>query len=350
MDGMPERPARKIGNLRILAGLLGAMTFAAAAPVSAQLATEARPEIIKIDGPIAGLKLGLLHYAAPHSGAPIVLALHGQILPHEANMGFPIGGRSLLRSLADTGLDVWALDYYGFGASDRYPEMNEPANAHPPLGPKEEVADQVAAAVKFLRTRNGDKPIALFGDSRGTAIAGVYASRQPGTLSKLILYGPVTPFTDGTGPPIIPSYTTWTPKDLWSIFSAWAEKNPGPGTLDQSIYEGWASAMIDSDPTSRTRNPPSIKIPNGGALDSAALPKGQYIFDPSAINVPTLLIMGETDEIASLAGAQWLLSHLRNAPHRRLVVLGNGSHTTQFESERPELYRVLAEFLHEKDQ
>src|SRR5215471_14508815 len=79
---------------------------------SAQGAAEPKPEVIRIDGPVAGLKLSLLHYASPASGAPMVLALHGAVLPHEANMGFRIGGHSLLGSLAATGLDVWALDYY----------------------------------------------------------------------------------------------------------------------------------------------------------------------------------------------------------------------------------------------
>jgi len=293
--------------------------------------------------------LGLLHYASPRPGAPVVLALHGQVLPHEANMGFSIGGHSLLGSLTASGLDVWAMDYYGFGASDRYPEMNEPANAHPPLGQADEAADQVAAAVKYLQSRNGGQPITLLGDSGGTIIAGVYAARRPGTLSKLVIYGPVTPFSDGTQSPNQPAYVTWEPKKLWSVFTSWAANNPsGSDTLDQSIYDRWAAAMLDSDPASRTRNPPSIKIPNGRTLDQLPLVSGHFLYDLSRINVPTLLIMGETDSNL-VTGGQWMLGQLRNAPHRRLIVMGNGSHTMQFESERSQLVKALAEFMLEKD-
>jgi pimeloyl-ACP methyl ester carboxylesterase len=316
-------------------------------PALAQVPAEPKPEVVKVEGPIAGLQLGLLHYAAPRPGAPTVLALHGQVLPHEANMGFPIGGRSLLGALAATGLDVWAMDYYGFGASDRYPEMNQPANAHAPLGQAEEAADQVAAAIKYLRTRNGGQPVMLLGDSGGTIIAGVYAARQPGTLSKLVIYGPVTPFSDGSAPPEPPAYVFWAPKDLWSVFTSWAGNNPGgEGTLDQGLYDRWAIAMLDSDPTSRTRNPPSIKIPNGRLVDQFPLVSGRFLYDLSRINVPTLILMGETDTNL-VTGGQWMLKQLRNAPHRRLVVIGNGSHTAQFESERSQVYQALAEFLHE---
>lgn len=324
-----------------------AATLLWAAPVWGQAPIEARPEIVKIGGPIEGLKLGLLHFSGPRPNAPTVLVLHGQVVPHEANLGFPIGGHSLLGSLAASGLDVWALDYYGFGVSDRYPEMSGAADAHAPLGNLEEVTDQVASAVKFLRSRNGGRPIMLVGDSRGSEIAGAYAARQPGTLSKLVLYGPVTAFTDSSAAAKPPAYTLWTAENGWAIFSGFAQANPDPDTLDPKVYDQWAKAFLDSDPTSRTRNPPSVKIPNGGALDLLPIARGQYVFDASKINVPTLLLMGETDQIATFPGAQWLLTRLRNAPHRRLVVIGDGSHTVQFEKERDEVYKALAEFLHE---
>jgi hypothetical protein len=57
--------------------------------------------------------------------------------------------------------------------------------------------------------------------------------------------------------------------------------------------------------------------------------------------------MGETDAIATFSGAQWLLKSLRAAPERRLVVIGHGSHTIQYETERTQLYHVMADFLNE---
>ena len=40
-----------------------------------------------------------------------------------------------------------------------------------------------------------------------------------------------------------------------------------------------------------------------------------------------------------------LLQGLRQAPQRRLVVIGRGSHTIQYEAERGQLYHVMSDFL-----
>ena len=62
-----------------------------------------------------------------------------------------------------------------------------------------------------------------------------------------------------------------------------------------------------------------------------------------------LIVMGEFDAIATFQGAQWLLKSLRQAPQRRLVVIGRGSHTIQYEAERTQLYHVMADFLNERE-
>ena len=50
--------------------------------------------------------------------------------------------------------------------------------------------------------------------------------------------------------------------------------------------------------------------------------------------MPTLMVMGEWDEIDMFAGAEWLLNLLRHAPRRRHVINGRGSRTIQYEAER----------------
>jgi pimeloyl-ACP methyl ester carboxylesterase len=114
------------------------------------------------------------------------------------------------------------------------------------------------------------------------------------------------------------------------------------------MYKDWAATFLASDPTSSTRSPPSVRIPNGRAADTLAIAQGRFPYDPAKIEAPTLVVMGETDEVTTFAGAQWLLGALRSAPHRRLVVIGHASHTIQFEAERNQLYDVMADFVHEK--
>jgi pimeloyl-ACP methyl ester carboxylesterase len=147
----------------------------------------------------------------------------------------------------------------------------------------------------------------------------------------------------------LPAYELVTPLTVWSLLKTWSEAAGTPDVLDSSAYQAWADIYLRSDVTSGTRNPPSVKIPNGRQADLAAIARGRFTFDPSEILAPTLIVMGESDAIATFQGAQWLLKALRQAASRRLIVLGHGSHTIQFESERGRLYAVTAEFLGEAD-
>jgi pimeloyl-ACP methyl ester carboxylesterase len=252
----------------------------------------------------------------------------------------------MMTVLASHALDVWALDFYGFGDSDRYPEMMDPPNRHPALGRAEECADQLESVVKYLQERLHVNSVLLLGDSGGSIVAGIYATRHPELVSKLVLFGPMTPFTAAPPTTSVPlAYVTITPHDLWSQFSAWADVAGSPSVLEQGEYERWAKLYLDSDATSHTRTPPSVKIPNGREADAIAIAQGHYPFDPNKIVAPTLIVMGEWDAIATVPGAQWLLNSLRQARERQLVVIGHGSHTIQYEKERGQLYRVVAAFL-----
>lgn len=334
------------GWLFALAALL-----ALAAPVRAELpAARVLEETRRIEGPVPGLKLGLRHaftHDADASQRPPVLILPGAAVPVSGNPDYAFApGRSLMSALARHGLDVWAMDYYGFGASDHYPEMDRPAESHAPLGDAADSARMVEAAVAFLRRERHVGSILLVGDSGGTLVAGVFATQHPEVVGKLVLFGPVTPFTSGPDPQArLPAYELVTPQDLWSTFTAWSQAAGDPPVLNAEAYDAWAEAFLASDPTSRSRDPPSVRVPAGREADLAAVDSGRFVYDPGAIRAPTLIIMGEWDEIATFAGAQWLLHSMRHAASRKLIVLGRGSHTIQFETERESLYRELAAFL-----
>jgi pimeloyl-ACP methyl ester carboxylesterase len=324
-----------------------------AGPLSAQPTLNVHEETIHIKGPLAGLQLGLRHAYLTTSTAthrPVVLMLHGAGVPVSGNPDFPLGGRSMMTALAQSGLDVWALDYYGFGDSDRYPEMQDAPQAHPPLGQAEDCADQVDAVVEYLERDRKIDTVMLMGDSGGSLVAGVYATRRPTVVSRLILFGPETPFTAGApAGSALPAYFDVTPADLWDQFTEWSQAAGKPDVLDASAFKEWAATYLKSDPTSAARTPPSVRIPNGRQADTSAIVGGKFPYDPGAIRAPTLIVMGEFDAIATYPGAQWLLKSLRQAPQRRLVLIGRGSHTIQYEAERGQLYHVMSDFLLERD-
>ena len=76
------------------------------------------------------LKVFLRHLAParrqPVREGRVVLILHGGTLPSGASSAFRMDGHSWMDDLSDAGFDVWALDYLGYGGSDRYPEMSAP--------------------------------------------------------------------------------------------------------------------------------------------------------------------------------------------------------------------------------
>lgn len=56
----------------------------------------------------------------------------------------------------------------------------------------------------------------------------------------------------------------------------------------------WDACMA-TDPTSNTRNPPSLRAPNGVLEDTFTQATGRRIWNASSIYVPVLLIAGEYD-------------------------------------------------------
>ncbi|HEY8509852.1 MAG TPA: alpha/beta hydrolase, partial [Steroidobacteraceae bacterium] len=105
---------------------------------------------------------------------------------------------------------------------------------------------------------------------------------------------------------------------------------------------------LATDPTSTTRNPPSIRSPNGAMKDLAEIwGAGKPTFNPAAIRAPTLLIVGEWDAITPPSMAQELFKQLTGASDRRLVVLSEGSHAMAVEKNRMRLMREVQHFLEE---
>ncbi len=90
-----------------------------------------------IAGPHAGLRLFLRRLEKVpdgRKGVPlIVLYVHGATFSSALSIAHRFDGRSWRDVLCAAGFTVWGLDFQGFGGSDRYPEMDAPADAHGPL-------------------------------------------------------------------------------------------------------------------------------------------------------------------------------------------------------------------------
>ncbi len=64
---------------------------------------------------------------------------------------------------------------------------------------------------------------------------------------------------------------------------------------EAGVAEAFWEECMASDPTSKTRNPPSLRAPNGVLEDTFMQLTGRRIWNASSIYVPTLVIAGEHD-------------------------------------------------------
>src|SRR5262252_6290218 len=97
-----------------------------------------------------GLSL-FLRYLSPTSrwsDAPkVVLYVHGATFPSALSIAHRFDGHSWRDELAQAGFHVWGMDFHGYGASDPYPQMAEPAASHPALCRAEDASRQIECAI-----------------------------------------------------------------------------------------------------------------------------------------------------------------------------------------------------------
>jgi pimeloyl-ACP methyl ester carboxylesterase len=309
---------------------------------------EVRSETIRIDSSIPDLKLALHHKFSTVQPArrpkPIVLFAEGSAVPTTGNAGFRIDGLSWMDYLARKGFDVWSLDYLGLGYSSRYPE----SSTETAPGRASDCAVQLESAARFILKRQRAQKLSIIGDSFGSLVAGILATKTPQLIHKLILFAPLTPTLNAktTSRSIgAASYDFVTPGDLWGLYSSWLPKGEFAGLDRQFFLSNWGSKYLSSDPTSRQRTPPSVKVPAGPALDSADINAGRFPYDPSEITAPTLIIFGEWDSLATDEGAKRLCDLMTGTANKRRVIIGHGTHILQLESVRFVLYREVETFL-----
>src|SRR5581483_8750211 len=132
-----------------------------------------------IASPHAELQLFLRHLPPRAPSDRVVLYVHGATFPSALSIAHRFDGYSWRDALCAAGFHVWGLDFLGFGFSDRYPEMNEPAEANPPLCNAADAGEQVEAAVRFILAQHGRDQLSLITHSWASMPAGRFAGRNP---------------------------------------------------------------------------------------------------------------------------------------------------------------------------
>lgn len=281
---------------------------------------------------------------------PAVLYVHGATFPAALSVGWRMDGVSWLDHLQRNGLDAWALDFSGYGASDRPSVFARKSSTAPAYGRFEVAAAQVVAALQHIRSQRPGVPIHVIAHSWGAHPARLAAIQHPELVGRLVLFGPVVTRKHHLPPPP-PGMPAW-----WLMTSA--EQRPRqragmPDHLPTPVSEGeldrWCAAYLDSDPTSGTRGPRSVKIPNGPIYDLSLEWSGSSLIDNRQIRQPTLIVRGEWDDVTTDADAAQLFSELSNVADKRDVKISGGNHWLHLQPRRQALWTEAVSFFKERN-
>jgi pimeloyl-ACP methyl ester carboxylesterase len=278
----------------------------------------------------------------------VVLFVHGATYPSETGFDINLPGGSWVENVARQGYDVYFVDVRGYGRSTRPAVMDAPAADNPPFATTADAVKDVGSAVDFILKRRGVAKLNLIGWSWGTAIMGGYTMSNNEKVNKLVLYAPL--WTLKSPPPIsgAGAYRT-VQRDP-------ARQRGARGIPAQRVeeisptawFDTWWQGNLATDPVGAKQNPPVVRAPNGVLKDLAEYwGVGKATWEPEKIRVPTLVILAEWDQDTPLYMAQEVYARLVNAPLKRYVVIGEGTHAVGLEKNRMQLINQVQGFLDE---
>ena len=265
--------------------------------------------------------------AAPQRGT--LLFVHGSSVSSTPVFDLQISGRpesSTMDWFARLGYDTWCFDCEGYGRSDK----SRPVNADIACG-----ADDLAVVSEAILKIGSARQLMLYGSSSGALRAALFAQRHPQRVARLALDAFVW---TGEGSPTLaerkkrlPEYRAANrrPIDRAMIRSIFTRDHPG--TSDQTLVEAFAGAVLALDSS----------VPTGTYIDmSANLP----VCDPQRITVPTLIMRGQYDGIASFQDLTNFFAQL-NTADKQFVVMPGIAHTSTRSKNFALVYHLLEGFF-----
>jgi len=242
----------------------------------------------------------------------VIVFVHGSSVSSTPVFDLQIKGRpeaSTMDWFARLGYDTWCFDCEGYGRSDK----SRPVNADVSCG-----ADDLAAVSQYVMKVTGGQKLLLYGASSGALRAGLFAQRHPERVRRLVLDAFVW---TGEGSPTLaerrkrlPQYlaSNRRPIDRAMIESIFTRDHPG--TSDQTIVGAFADAVLKLDDS----------VPTGTYIDMS---KNLPVVDPEKLAVPTLILRGQWDGIASFEDLQSFFAKLPN-PDKQFIVMPGIAHTS----------------------
>jgi pimeloyl-ACP methyl ester carboxylesterase len=243
-----------------------------------------------------------------------VLFVHGSSISGTPTFDLQIPGRpecSVMDWFARRGYDTWCVDCEGYGRSDKTRAINADISTG---------ADDLNAAATYIMKENGgDKPM-LYGESSGGLRVALFAQRHPEQVKRMALDAFVW---TGEGSPTLTERrkridqfraNNRRPIDREFVRSIFTRDHAG--TSDQSIVEAFADAVLAVDNSA----------PTGTYIDMCTkLP----VVDPEKLSVPTLILRGQFDGIATFEDLSRFFNKLASADKQLIVMPGIAHSSTR---------------------
>lgn len=237
---------------------------------------------------------------------------------------------SVMEYFAERGFDCWCVDMEGYGRSDKTRDVNcDISNG----------ADDLAAASTYIKNVRASGRLLVYGISSGALRAALFAQRHPERVARLALDAMVW---TGEGSPTLaerrkklPEFLKTNRRPIDRAFVQSIFTRDHPGTADDATVNAFADAILALDDS----------IPNGTYVDMCSkLP----IVDPRQIAVPTIVMRGEYDGIASFEDLVRFFELLPNAD-KQFAVMPGISHASFQQKNYLLVYHILEAFFTQPD-
>jgi pimeloyl-ACP methyl ester carboxylesterase len=269
------------------------------------------------------------HAGDPSGPAGRILFVHGSSMASQPTFDLQVPGRadsSAMDFFARRGYDTWCVDMEGYGRSTKTRDNNAPIAYG---------ADDCFAAATYIERVRGKRPLLVYGISSGALRAALFAQRHPEMVARLALDAMVW---IGEGSPTLaerskrlPEFRAKNRRPIDRKFVRSIFERDHPGTADDVVIEAFADAILKLDDS----------VPTGTYVDMCAnLP----VCDPEKITVPTLIMRGQYDGIASFADLVKFFERLPN-PDKQFAVMPGIAHASFHQKNYAICYHILESFF-----
>jgi pimeloyl-ACP methyl ester carboxylesterase len=278
-----------------------------------------------------GVKLFLFEKFAGDPAATVgtILFVHGSSMAGQPTFDLHVPGRpdsSVMDWFARRGFDCWCVDMEGYGRSTK----DRDNNARIAQG-----ADDCFAAATYIQKLRGKRPFLVYGISSGALRAAMFAERHPNLVARLALDAMVW---TGEGSPTLaerrkklPEFKAKNRRPIDKAFMHSIFDRDHPGTAENEVIDAFADAVTALDNS----------VPTGTYVDMC---ENLPVVDPAEITVPTLVMRGQWDGIASFSDLVKFFEKLPN-PDKHFAVMPGISHASFQQKNYALVYHILWSFF-----